>query len=76
MYADILLSRSGTGFWRGAQGRLYPEDRIRAPLLTHGRLSLAVKIVPAQSGGVPDSLGRGYFFLSVGLSNTEQEFEN
>jgi len=63
-----------TGEYLGEPGGLYPGRRNDVPAshLSAG-LALARAIEPLDAGGQPDSSGR-YAFISIGMSNTTQEF--
>ncbi len=70
------LNDLGPNFWRGAQGGLYPEGQNVRPL-EHNQngINLASEVVPLDPFGNPDPVNGRIVFLSVGMSNTEQEFD-
>jgi hypothetical protein len=67
----------GTGFYRGEQGGLYPGGMNVRPA-THNAdgLAIANAIVPLNASGVQDNVNGSIVFLSVGLSNTQQEYDS
>jgi hypothetical protein len=69
------LTDLGTGTYQGQAGGLYPAGSNSAPgsHLSAG-MSLASSIGPLDRDGLPDPAGR-YALLSVGMSNTTQEFQ-
>lgn len=70
----VPLSDLGGGAYRGAMGGLYPRGN-NAPPAFHQQAGLerARAIGPRDAQGLPDANGR-YVFLSIGMSNTTQEF--
>jgi hypothetical protein len=70
------LNDLGTGFYRGLQGGLYPEgSNIRPSAHTEAGLLLAQQITPLAPDGQPDAVDGKIVLLSIGMSNTLQEFE-
>jgi hypothetical protein len=69
------LNDLGTGTYQGQQGGLYPGGTNVRPQAheTDGQL-LADSIVPLDGAGNPSPGGR-YGLLSIGMSNTTQEFQ-
>ncbi|MDX6582154.1 MAG: hypothetical protein QOI10_1338 [Solirubrobacterales bacterium] len=68
------LSDLGTGTYRGSEGGLYPGGSNDRPA-THelAGQTLADAVVPRNGSGAADPAGR-YAFVSIGMSNTTQEF--
>lgn len=68
------LDDLGAGTYQGAPGGLYPEgsNEIPAGHRSDG-MTLAEGIVPRDREGAEDPSGR-YVLLSIGMSNTSQEF--
>jgi len=66
----------GMGSWHGSQGGLYLQGSNTRPAShTANGLTLTDGIVPLNTNGSPDYVGGKIIFLSVGMSNTEQEFD-
>ncbi len=66
----------GTGRYLGQAGGLYPGGRsVRPPELQAAALERAAEIQPLNSAGNPDPTGGRVVLLSVGMSNTKQEFQ-
>lgn len=71
----VPLDDLGTGLWRGHEGGLYPGgSNERPPLHTELGLALGRLAVPRNAQGAPDLLGGRSVFLSIGMSNTRNEF--
>jgi hypothetical protein len=68
------LTDLGTGTYKGFEGGLYPggSDQPPAAYLQEG-LSRAAAIQPLSADGQPDA-GGNIVLLSIGMSNTTQEF--
>ncbi|AKQ63247.1 hypothetical protein A176_000159 [Myxococcus hansupus] len=68
------LSDLRTGTYKGFTGGLYPQGRnsMPAPHATAGQLQAAA-IKPLNVNGQPSARGK-YVLLSIGMSNTTQEF--
>lgn len=68
------LTLLGTGKYRGFEGGLYPGGKNERPA-AHEKagLALAGKVQPLDAGGKPSKDGK-IVLLSVGMSNTTQEF--
>lgn len=65
----------GTGIFRGLQGGLYPDGQNVPPNEHYNAgLDLANNIVPLDTNGQPDIVNGKIVFLSIGMSNTKQEF--
>lgn len=69
------LTELGRGFYKGAEGGLYPGGTNEPPAahLAAG-LARASQVVPRDGDGNPSAAGK-IGFLSVGLSNTRSDFE-
>ncbi|HWE42948.1 MAG TPA: hypothetical protein VG432_10600 [Gemmatimonadaceae bacterium] len=72
--AKVPLNDLGAATYLGFQGGLYPQgsNAIPAAHLDAG-LAAAASVQPLDSSGAPSSSGR-YVLLSIGMSNTTQEF--
>jgi hypothetical protein len=72
--ARVPLTQLGTATYRGFQGGLYPGGSNTLPA-AHAALgtTFARNIRPLNAAGQPDANGK-VVFLSVGMSNTTQEF--
>lgn len=70
----VPIDDLGTGTYLGFQGGLYPGGS-NAPPADHRDAGLAAarRIRPLDVNGVPSAAGR-YVLLSIGMSNTTQEF--
>lgn len=71
----VPLNDLGSGTWNGAQGGLYPEGSNERP--AHHTLAgqaLAALAVPRNAQGLPDPVAGRSVFLSIGMSNTRNEF--
>ncbi len=70
----VPLNDLGTGTYQGFQGGLYPGGANVRPL-AHAAAGAAqiAGIVPRDASGAPSATGR-IVFLSIGMSNTTQEF--
>jgi len=65
----------GVGIWRGVQGGLYPGGQNIPPIDHYNSgIDIANHIVPLDVDGQPDSINGEIVFLSIGMSNTKQEF--
>lgn len=69
------LSELGGSSWLGQSGGFYPHGGSERPL-RHEALGLAAAslILPRDASGLPDPLGGRAVFLSIGMSNTRNEF--
>jgi hypothetical protein len=72
------LTDLGAGSYKGKQGGLYPGGSNARPLAhTNQGLALAKgQVVPRRADGRIDAKGGKLVFLSVGMSNAEQEFRS
>lgn len=72
--AMVAINDLGTGRYHGFQGGLYPGGQNTPPQMHHTAGLLAANgIEPLDVNGNPDPAGK-YILLSVGMSNTTQEF--
>lgn len=64
-----------TGFYQGYQGGLYPNG-INQPPSSHlsDGLAMAAQVVPLNAAGTIDLINGRIVLLSIGMSNTTQEF--
>ena len=70
------LNDLGTGFYRGLQGGLYPGgENVRPQAHNAAGLAIAHQIRPLDVDGNPDDVQGKIVLLSVGMSNTMQEFQ-
>jgi len=66
----------GSGYWRGMQGGLYPGGSNGRPAAHDAAgMDLVSQIRPLDRDGNPDSLHGKIVFLSIGMSNSEYEFD-
>jgi hypothetical protein len=73
----IPLNDLGTGFYRGLQGGLYPDGaNVRPFSHNEAGLALAREIRPLDVNGFPDSTSGKIVLLSIGMSNTRDEFQH
>jgi len=73
----VPLNDLGSGFYRGLQGGLYPNgENLRPPDHNTAGLLISQGIQPLDIAGDPDSTTGKIVFLSIGMSNTQQEFDN
>lgn len=64
----------GTGMYKGEKGGLYPDGKnVRPPPHDTAGQLIGDAVVPRNGGGQPDPGGR-YVLISIGMSNTTQEF--
>jgi hypothetical protein len=72
--ARIPLTDMGPDAYLGFKGGLYPGGMNKIPLVHEGAgLEHAAAIQPRNTAGIPDPAGK-YVLLSIGMSNTTQEF--
>ncbi|MFN0157554.1 MAG: T9SS type A sorting domain-containing protein [Bacteroidota bacterium] len=71
------LNDLGSGFYQGYQGGLYPAGRNRPPAVhdSAGR-ALSALVQPRNSSGSIDPVNGKIVLLSIGMSNTTQEFSS
>ncbi|MDQ6655415.1 MAG: PKD domain-containing protein [Verrucomicrobiota bacterium] len=81
--ADCSLTATGTTplpdagprLYQGRQSGLYPRGgNSRPPALAAAALAAAAAVVPLDANGVPDAAAGKIAFISIGMSNTTQEF--
>ena len=71
----IPLMDLGSGWYQGVQGGLYPKgSNTRPPAHEASGLEAARAVRPLDSAGQPDDASGKIVFLSIGMSNTTQEF--
>lgn len=69
------LTDLGMGTWRGNAGGLYPGGtNVRPAENTALGEALASRVVPRDGAGNPDPANGKIVFLSIGMSNTRNEF--
>ena len=70
----VPINDLGSGTYQGFQGGLYPGGATLRPIgHAIGGLAQAAQVVPRDATGNPSPTGR-IVFLSIGMSNTTQEF--
>jgi len=71
----IPLTDLGPRLYQGFEGGLYPGG-VNAPPPAHAEAAFeqARRIVPRDADGAPDFYGGKVGFISIGMSNTTQEF--
>ncbi len=70
----IPLNDLGAGTYNGVQGGLYPGGgNIRPAAHESGGIEQALAVRPLDANGQPNAGGK-YVLLSIGMSNTTQEF--
>ena len=71
----IPLNDLGTGLHMGAQGGLYPGG-LNARPASHETAGLqqAAQVVPRDAAGNPDPVNGEIVFLSIGMSNTRNQW--
>jgi PKD repeat protein len=73
--ALVPLNDLGTGTYQGYEGGLYLNGSDTPPAATQAyALSLAQQIVPLDGSGNPDPVNGKIVMISVGMSNTNEEF--
>ncbi len=69
------LTELGAGVYKNYAGGLYPQgSNVNPPAHLAAGLALATQIVPRNSSGAADSINGKIVLLSIGMSNTTQEF--
>src|SRR6266446_3184791 len=72
---NVPLDDLGPGMYQGFEGGLYPNGaNTRPPGHDASGLAIASQILPLNSSGNPDPINGKIVFISVGMSNTTQEF--
>jgi hypothetical protein len=72
---EVPINDLGGGSYQGFQAGLYPGgSNLRPPSHDAAGLDLAKNIVPLDTNGSPDPVGK-YVLVSIGMSNTNAEFE-
>ena len=66
----------GMGFFQGLQGGLYPNGSNSRPQ-NHNQVGLAIanNMQPLDAAGNPDPINGKIVLISIGMSNTSQEFQ-
>jgi hypothetical protein len=71
----IPLIDLGTGTYQGKEGGLYPGgSNTRPPAHERAGIEIARSIVPLDADGTPDPANGKIVLVSIGMSNTTQEF--
>jgi hypothetical protein len=69
------LTELGAGIYQNFSGGLYPHSsNLAPPVHLAAGLAVATQIVPRNSSGAADSSNGKIVLLSIGMSNTTQEF--
>ncbi len=69
------LTELGAGVYKNYAGGLYAQgSNVNPPAHLAAGLSMAKQILPRNAFGAPDSLNGKIVLLSIGMSNTTQEF--
>src|SRR3989338_6749028 len=69
------LTELGTGSHKGYQGGLYPNGSNQRPFAHDSAgLHISRQIRPLDGNGTPDPVRGKMVLLSIGMSNTTQEF--
>jgi hypothetical protein len=69
------LTDLGDSTYRGYRGGLYPDgENVRPPAHETGGIVLARDVVPRDAAGAVDPVAGRIVLLSIGMSNTTQEF--
>jgi hypothetical protein len=69
------LNDLGTGYYQGFQGGLYPAGGNARPVQhDSARVTFASQVVPRNAAGEIDTANGRLVLLSIGMSNTTQEF--
>jgi hypothetical protein len=72
----LPLTDLGTSVYQGLQGGLYPGGENERPTAhTAAGLTLASQITPLDTSGNPDPVSGRIVLLSIGFSNSREEFE-
>lgn len=69
----VPINQLITGTYKGFPGGLYPASDDPPPAHQAEAVARAKSIAPTDTAGNPDAAGK-YVFLSIGMSNTTQEF--
>ncbi|MGA2296732.1 MAG: T9SS type A sorting domain-containing protein [FCB group bacterium] len=71
----IPLTELNTGYYKSFQGGLYPNGtNVRPATHNEAGKTLSLNLVPLDVNGIPDTLNGKIIMLSIGMSNTTQEF--
>jgi len=75
LFSTLPLTEMGSALYKGYPGGLYPPDLNERPA-AHNSAGLAIAngIVPLDSAGRPDPVNGRIVMLSIGMSNTGQEY--
>jgi hypothetical protein len=70
----LPLGELGTGMYQGAQGGFYPGGSNTRPAEHDAALDRTGRMMLLDAAGQPDAAGGRIVLMSIGMSNTTQEF--
>ena len=70
----VPVNDLGAGYYKGAQGGLYPGGSSLRPAAHDRDLDRVGRVQLLNSAGSPDPAGGKIVFISIGMSNTTAEF--